>query len=164
MRRIVFLLLLACTACGAGHKPSPPPAISAVTAATPNICRIGPNDGPVLAERGIGGTGMPLFTPPPASGTPPPSPAGQNRGIGGTGAPPIGTGTKSATDNTGIIGEITGFASVCLNGVEVAYDPGTDINIDGQAESARRANRRHHRRPRRKHTGRVARRRGFHPP
>jgi hypothetical protein len=63
----------------------------------------------------------------PVTGAPPASPMGQDRGIGGTG-------TKAATGNTGIVGEITGFASVCLNGVEVAYDPATAINIDGQAE------------------------------
>ncbi|MDT8277041.1 hypothetical protein RQ734_13285, partial [Roseomonas mucosa] len=42
----------------------------------PGFCRIGPDDGPVLAERGIGGTGAIAGTP---SG-------GQDRGIGGTGA------------------------------------------------------------------------------
>jgi hypothetical protein len=86
-----------------------------------------------LAERGIGGTGMPPFNAPaPASGTLPASPQGQNRGVGGTGAPSAGT--KAAVGNTGIVGEITGFASVCLNGVEVAYDPATTIRIDGQVE------------------------------
>lgn len=132
MRRIALLSLLACTACGFGHNTNPPPPAQVMTA-TPNVCRIGPNDGPVLAERGIGGTGMPPFNAAiPAAGTLPASPPGQDRGIGGTGAPPLGTGAKAA--NTGIIGEITGFASVCLNGVEVAYDPATTINIDGQAE------------------------------
>lgn len=131
MRWIAFLLLLACTACG-GQQAAPPTPAPAALAAAPDICRIGPNDGPVLAERGIGGTGMgPFKTPLPAGETLPASPAGQDRGIGGTGAPPLGGGAKAAT---GIVGEITGFASVCLNGVEVAYDPATAIDIDGQAE------------------------------
>ncbi len=53
---------------------------------------------------------------------------------GCTVAPAAGSGIKAVAGNTGIVGEITGFASVCLNGVEVAYDPATDVNIDGQAE------------------------------
>lgn len=132
MRRIALLFLLACTACGSGHNApirplSSPPAV----ADTSNICRVGPNDGPILAERGIGGTGMPPFNAAlPSPGALPASPPGQDRGIGGTGAPALGT--KAAAGNTGIVGEITGFASVCLNGVEVAYDPATAINIDGQ--------------------------------
>ena len=96
---------------------------------------MGPNDGPVLAERGVGGTGMPLFNAAaPAAPAPASSPAAQNRGIGGTGAPSLGTGGKAA-GNTGIVGAITGFASVCLNGVVVAYDPATTIDINGQAET-----------------------------
>lgn len=135
MRRISQLLLLACAACGSGHNatPPPPPVPNASIAAVPNVCRVGPNDGPLLAERGIGGTGMPPFNAAiPAAGALPASPPGQDRGIGGTGAPALGT--KAAAGNTGIVGEITGFASVCLNGVEVAYDPTTAINIDGHAE------------------------------
>lgn len=134
MRRIVFLGFLLCTGCGLTHEASPPPVAAAP--ATPQICHIGPNDGPALAERGIGGTGMPLFNATsPASGALPASPAGQGRGVGGTGAPALPGAVKQATGNTGIVGEITGFASVCLNGVEVAYDPATQFNIDGQAES-----------------------------
>lgn len=135
MRRIGLLFLLTCTACGSGHNaPVPTASPSPAVAATSNICRIGPNDGPILAERGIGGTGMPPFNAAlPASGALPASPPGLDRGIGGTGAPALST--KAATSNTGIVGEITGFASVCLNGVEVAYDPATAINIDGQDAS-----------------------------
>lgn len=132
MRRVTLLLLLACTACGLGHS-APPPAPVPMMAAIPSVCRVGPNDGPILAERGIGGTGLPPFNASiPAMGTLPASPPGQDRGIGGTGAP--SSGTKAAVGNTGIVGEITGFASVCLNGVEVAYDPATAINIDGRTE------------------------------
>lgn len=133
MRGFALLLILACTACQFGHNVSaPPPAPPLALAATPNVCHVGPNDGPVLAERGIGGTGMPVFNAAaPAMGTPSASPTGRNQGIGGTGAPPLGP--KAVAGNTGIVGEITGFASVCLNGVEVAYNPTTAINIDGQA-------------------------------
>lgn len=77
----------------------------------------------------------PFKTMVPEANTPVATPAGQNRGIGGTGAAPLGTGAKAVAGDTGIVGEITGFASVCLNGVEVAYDPATAINVEGQAES-----------------------------
>jgi hypothetical protein len=69
------------------------------------VCRIGPDGGPLVADRGIGGTGAP-----PASRL-------VERGIGGT----------------GIVGVITGFASICLNGLEVAVDAATQIDIDGTA-------------------------------
>jgi hypothetical protein len=137
MRKFVFLILLICTACGfeQGVSPSRPPQGTAM-AATPNVCRIGPNDGPMLAERGVGGTGMPLFNSAlPAASAPASAPIGQDRGIGGTGAPALGAGAKSVAGNTGIVGEITGFASVCLNGVEVAYDPATQVSIDGRADT-----------------------------
>lgn len=135
MRRIALLCLLLCTACGFGQTGTPPRSTAAAVPVT-NACRIGPNDGPVLAERGIGGTGMlPFKTTVPVGETPLASPAGQNRGIGGTGTAPAGAATKAVAADTGIVGEITGFASVCLNGVEVAYDPATAINIEGQVES-----------------------------
>ena len=46
-------------------------------------------------------------------------------GIGGTGAAEGGIG------GTGLIGVITGFASICVNGVEVHYDTGTPVSADG---------------------------------
>jgi len=141
MRCAVILLLLVCTACGFGQMPRQIAREQAAPmVSTPHACHIGPDDGPVLAERGIGGTGMtPFNSALPAMGTPPSaqpntSPTGQNRGIGGTGGP--ATGPKGVADKTGIVGEITGFGSVCLNGVEVAYGPATPIEVDGQAESA----------------------------
>lgn len=132
MRFLILLVLLICSACGFEHKTVPPAPATVVT--QPSVCRIGPNDGPVLAERGIGGTGMPQFGSPLSVSAPAPaSPTGQNRGIGGTGVPQIGV--KPVVGNTGIVGAITGFASVCLDGVEVAYDPATRVSIDGQPGS-----------------------------
>ncbi len=61
----------------------------------PAVCRIGPDGGRPVADRGIGGTGAPPVQV-------------ADRGIGGT----------------GIIGVITGFASVCVAGEEVALPPG----------------------------------------
>lgn len=66
------------------------------------------DQGPKVADRGIGGTGI-------GAGT-----AIADRGIGGT----------------GIVGTITGFASVCLDGVRVAVDAGTEVRIDGARLSA----------------------------
>lgn len=69
-------------------------------------CRIGPDGGPVLADRGIGGTGTPS--------TALAAREGGDRGIGGT----------------GIVGVVTGFASVCVDGAEVAYDTSTPVTVD----------------------------------
>src|ERR1700722_6771735 len=60
------------------------------------------------SDRGIGGTGAPA-----------PGPLISDRGIGGT----------------GIVGVITGFGSVFVNGLEVAYTPGTPITVDGVSET-----------------------------
>jgi hypothetical protein len=94
-----ILALAACT------PPTPQtPKISASAAAA---CRVGPDGGPAVADRGIGGTGGPerRMT---------------DRGIGGT----------------GIIGVITGFGSVCVNGFEVAYDPAASVSVDGRPDGA----------------------------
>jgi hypothetical protein len=109
-----LLLLGACAAS------VPPPLTSA-----PGLCRLAPDDGPPLADRGIGGTGAPI--------------AVADRGIGGTGTP-----TRIADrgiGGTGIVAVITGFASICLGGVEVALDPSVPVTLDGQpiAASALRA-------------------------
>ncbi|MDA8252416.1 MAG: DUF5666 domain-containing protein [Rhodospirillales bacterium] len=64
-----------------------------------------------VTDRGIGGTG-----------------AVADRGIGGTGMV-----ADRGIGGTGIVGAITGFASVCVDGVEVAIAPGTAVTIDGTA-------------------------------
>ena len=81
-----------------------------------------------LAERGIGGTGAPsrmggTGVPSSVGGTGVPSRLA-DRGIGGTGAP------------TGVQGTITGFASICVNGLELAYDRADPVDIDGTAQLA----------------------------
>jgi hypothetical protein len=88
-----------------------PPASSLAARPTQDaVCRTGPGgapDDPALfpreADRGIGGTGLQ------ADGQP------SDRGIGGT----------------GIVGAITGFASVCVDGLEVAVGKDTVIRVDG---------------------------------
>ena len=81
------------------------------------LCHVAPDGGPVVAERGIGGTGAPSFHP---------STLIAERGIGGTG---IG---GTSIGNTGIVGIITGFASVCVDGLEVHYDASTKVDVEGK--------------------------------
>lgn len=70
--------------------------------------------GMVAARPGIGGTGMLAARP----------------GIGGTGIDQGGLG------GTGIVGVITGFASICVGGVEVHYNDDTPMSENGQPSRA----------------------------
>lgn len=54
--------------------------------------------------------------------------------IGGTGAKVVNEG---GIGGTGIIGTITGFASICVNGVEVHYDSNTPVFVDGRQATIR---------------------------
>lgn len=72
--------------------------------------------GTPASDRGIGGTGAPANIAPNAA---PFGPAISDRGIGGT----------------GIVGTITGFGSVFVNGLEVAYTPSTPLTIDGAPDA-----------------------------
>jgi hypothetical protein len=129
----VLILLTACTqprAVAVDTINTHSVATSLDSQATNPTCRFGPDGEPVadttttaitpmLADRGIGGTGAPQGR-------------GQraDRGIGGTGIGGTGIG------GTGIIGVITGFASICVNGVEVTYDKSASVDIDGSAGTA----------------------------
>ena len=73
--------------------------------------------GTPASDRGIGGTGAPLSGGPSAAA--PSGPRVSDRGIGGT----------------GIVGVITGFGSILVNGLEVAYSPTTPITVDGIPET-----------------------------
>src|SRR5574342_750895 len=53
-------------------------------------------------------------------------------GIGGTGAP-----MADGIGGTGIVGTITGFASVCVNGLEIHYDDSTPVTTNGAASDAK---------------------------
>ncbi len=71
---------------------------------------------------GIGGTGI----------------TDQDGGIGGTGHSGKdggigGTGDLAEGETIGIIGTINEFASVCVNGVEVHYNPDTPVKVDGKS-------------------------------
>lgn len=70
--------------------------------------------GSPTTENGIGGTGMPVA----------------RSGIGGTGQPLADGG---GIGGTGIVGAITGFGSVCVNGLEVEFDNQTSVNMNGRS-------------------------------
>lgn len=84
---------------------------------------------------GIGGTGNPMQ--PGVGGT------GRNAepGLGGTGRalePGVGgTGSalKSVNGDAFVYGVITGFASICVNGVEIEYENSTPVSSNGEATS-----------------------------
>jgi hypothetical protein len=71
-----------------------------------------------IAEGGIGGTGAP-----------------PDGGVGGTGA--IAGGGIGGTGHTGVavVGTITGFASICINGLEVHYTPALQVVANGLPSS-----------------------------
>ena len=88
---------------------------------------------------GIGGTGSPLQSKAPDQN--PSSKTTSGGGIGGTGSPAVGgiggTGMPvAAATSVGIVGVISGFASVCVNGVEVHFENTTPISDNGNTSSA----------------------------
>lgn len=81
--------------------------------------------GCVAEEGGIGGTGVV------AEG-----------GMGGTGAIDGGIGgtgmlAEGGIGGTGIVGAISGFGSICVNGLEVFFEETTPVSINGLASDAR---------------------------
>ncbi|MGI4793610.1 MAG: DUF5666 domain-containing protein [Janthinobacterium lividum] len=76
-------------------------------------------------DQGIGGTGAPLRHL--ADAVP------IDQGIGGTGITPTDDAMRPGTSNgrLGVVGVITGFASVCVDGLEIAYDASTTVKLDG---------------------------------
>lgn len=80
---------------------------------------------PPLAPTGLGGTGATAQASP--------------GGIGGTGRPAgVAQGGPPGLGGTGIVGVVTGFASVCVNGVEVEVEPDTPVQRDGAGASSLR--------------------------
>ncbi len=100
--------------------------ITSANALAANPCALPEND---LDSGGIGGTGHVV-------------PEG---GIGGTGHQPEGgiggTGqklTQYKLNNNGklaVVGVVTGFASVCVNGIEIHYNEQTLVSINGESSS-----------------------------
>ena len=84
---------------------------------------------PCGSEGGIGGTGRPAAVSEQDSNRTSPPPTG---GIGGTGI-------SAANDQRphGIVGVITAFASICVNGTEVRYEADTPTEINGKVAASR---------------------------
>ena len=73
---------------------------------------------------------------------------GDPGGIGGTGVMPGGTGGtgidpggiggtgQRAEAEVGVLGVITGFGSICVNGIEVHYEAATPVSVNGDLASA----------------------------
>ena len=102
------------------------------TRAVGNNCADGGRPRP--DEGGIGGTGALPRSP------------DDEGGIGGTGALPRGPGDEggvggtglSIHGDTGVIGTITGFGSICVGALEVHYTGDTAVEIDGQRTTTAR--------------------------
>jgi len=92
---------------------------AAATPAAANNCAAGGQPRP--DEGGIGGTGLRPVAPGPVA-------PDDDSGIGGTGI--------SARGDTGVIGTVTGFASICVGGTEIHYGADTPIQVDGRAATA----------------------------
>nr|WP_294544413.1 DUF5666 domain-containing protein [uncultured Rhodopila sp.] len=107
MKYFGALLVLLTLACCAGPQPEPPD--EAIVFEPGAVCRVGHDGGPGIADRGIGGTGGPART------------RTSDRGIGGT----------------GIFGVVTGFASVCVDGLEVRLDKNLPVTVNGAAATAK---------------------------
>ena len=74
-------------------------------------------------EEGIGGTGR----------------SADSEGMGGTGRSSPKS-TPSSAQDLGFIGVIAGFASICVNGQEIHFNPATPIQIDGKSSDAAQLN------------------------
>ncbi len=102
---------------------------------------IGGTGAPILQNQGsgIGGTGAPALKSSGSGigGTGAPISKNTGSGLGGTGAIANGSGiggTGQKTDNQAsiIIGTITGFGSICVNGVEIHYSSSTPVQVNGE--------------------------------
>jgi hypothetical protein len=100
------------------------------TAFAANACVIKAGTG-ALAGGGIGGTGAP-----PEGGIGGTGAIAEG-GIGGTGAIAGGGigGTGRTAPGVGVVGTITGFASICINGLEVHYTPALQVVANGLPSS-----------------------------
>jgi hypothetical protein len=105
---------------GTGHLPP-------IMGATDGSGMGGTGHGPVQQDgSGIGGTGHAPW-----------KEARDGNGMGGTGHQPAqdGSGMGGTGHDTEVEGVITGFASICVNGLELHYQSNTPVTISGKAGS-----------------------------
>lgn len=95
-----------------------------------------------ISGSGIGGTGAPRMNNGGSGigGTGAPASKKNGSGIGGTGAIANGsgiggTGQPADNQNAVIIGTITGFGSICVNGIEIHYTDSTPVQVNGESTS-----------------------------
>ncbi len=114
--------------------------VVSTTAATADNCQFEPGGiggtGHTNEDGGIGGTGHEDD----AGGIGGTGLQDEGSGIGGTGHGSGdggigGTGDLADGDTIGLLGTISEFASICVNGVEVHFDPGTPVQVDGKRAS-----------------------------
>lgn len=95
-----------------------------------------------ITQSGIGGTGNSSDSLKGIAGT---GISGASRGIGGTGIIQKGIGgtgqeAEGGIGGTGVVGVITGFGSICVNGLEVHFYTDTPIDSDGKRLSSEALN------------------------
>ena len=121
------ILIVLCVLLGGGCNTTH---TNIIAAAPANICTTGASLINPSAAPGLGGTGQ-------IAGLPTSNALEQiekRSGVGGTGRPE--TLAKGGVGGTGIVGVVTGFASICVNGVEVHFSRSTPIMVDGEHGSA----------------------------
>jgi uncharacterized protein DUF5666 len=79
----------------------------------------------VEVEGGVGGTGV-VAGQDARGGTP------ARGGVGGTGFSDDAAPERTDSGTLGVVGVITQFASVCVNGLEIHYDDGTPTTVNGR--------------------------------
>ncbi|MFC3683974.1 DUF5666 domain-containing protein [Hydrogenophaga luteola] len=122
-RRWVLPLLLALSGCGGMAPLHQTPGAAA--------CSVASLSNPAAEPSGIGGTGAPAVRGPDPGGIGGTGQVAKGNGIGGTGRPVLAG--EEGLGGTGIVGVVTGFASICVNGIEVEYGPSTPVERGGQS-------------------------------
>jgi hypothetical protein len=110
-RRVLMLLVgLALSACGTRAD------LNASRAGADVCARAASPVNPATLAPGLGGTGAPAV-----------ARARDPGGLGGTGQV-----AEGGLGGTGIVGVVTGFGSICVNGIKVDYAPDTPVLRDGR--------------------------------
>lgn len=130
--RLAALLSISLLAACAAERQAVAPAAARSAVLAVKACRVTPDGIPVVAERGIGGTGINTQVASRETVT-------VTQRIVTRGLPPETRADAPQSPRpvaeTGIVGVITGFGSICVNGLEVGTNWTTAIEIDGEPAS-----------------------------